>query len=135
MKNHDVRILGLLLLSLAFGALIRADEIPYEQILKERDAVLSQMLALQEGRLNTGLADPEMVTAARIALWNFRRDNAGTKEGKIRQQELLVQEHDRVFAAVKARKAAGMGNPLDELMAADKLLEAKQVLAELRMKE
>lgn len=135
MKTNDVRTLVIMLSSLVFVTLVRADETSYEQILKERDAVLSKILALQESRLSSGLADFEKISAARIALWNFRRDNAGTKEEKIKLQELLVQEHDRNFVEVKARSAVGLGNPLDELQANDRLLEAKQVLAEWRMKK
>ena len=135
MKTNDVRTLVIMLSSLVFVTLVRADETSYEQILKERDAVLSKMLALQESRLSSGLADPEKISAARIALWNFRRDTAVTKEDKIKLQELLVQEHGRNLAEVKARSAVGLGNPLDELQATDKFLEGKQVLAELRMKK
>lgn len=89
----------------------------------------------QESRFTSGFADSEKVSAARIALWNFRRDNAGTKEEKIKLQELLVQEHATNLAAVKARSDVGVRTSLDVLLATDKLLEEKQVLVELRMKK
>lgn len=133
MKNHDVRSLVMLLLSLVFVAFVRADETAYRQILKERDAVLSKIIEVQEGRQSTGLADFEMASAARIALWNFRRDTAGTKEERIKLQELLVQEYEKNLSEVKVRSTTGVRTTLDVLLATDKLLEAKQVLAELRM--
>lgn len=135
MKNNDVRTLVLLVSSLLFATFVRADEIPYEQILTERDAVLSRILAEHEFRGRSGFGDPEKAFAARIALWSFRRDTAVTKEEKIKQQELMVQEHDKNHATVKERMSAGLADAFSVLLATDKLLEAKQVLAELRMKK
>lgn len=132
MKTNDVRTLVLLVLSLFSATFVRADATAYAQILRERDAVLSGILADRERHAETGLGDPAALTSAKVALWTFRRDTAATKEGKLRQQELIVAEHEKNLATVKARKNAGVSDTLTVLIATDRYLEAKQVLEELQ---
>lgn len=135
MKTNYVRVIVWCASSLLVVALGRADETAHSQIIKERDAGLSRILSHRESQLKTGTGDPEAVTAAKVALWVFRRDTASTSQEKIRQQELIVGERERNVAAVKERMNAGLGDQISLLVATDCCLEAKQVLEELRMAE
>jgi hypothetical protein len=117
------------------GILARADSEARTQILKERDAVLSQILADREGRLASGVVDEDGVAAARIALWSFRRDTAASKQEKIKQQELIVKVYAKKLSSAKGRIASGLTTNIDVLIATDALLQAKQLLEELRLEE
>ena len=72
----------------------------YAEILKERDAVLSKILAAHEARFAIGHANEDALFSARVALYSFRRDTAAARAEKIKQQELIVDAHERRLTAV-----------------------------------
>jgi len=115
-----------------FASLARADEASYAKILKERDAVLSQIVAQRESLFAIGTTDGEALQAARLALWSFRRDTATTKEGKIAHQESIVGLYEKNLADLKARARTGVVGSDAVLLATDSLLQAQQTLEELR---
>jgi hypothetical protein len=110
----------------------RADRASYAQVIKERDAVLSKILAMREATRSSGLADEEGIASAQLALYSFRRDVASTTAEKIKNQELIVKVRERKLEEMKARVSIGVGDNTDVLVATDSLLQAKQVLEELR---
>ena len=113
----------------------RADATSYAQVIKERDSVLSQILAEREGKRPSGLADDEAIAAAQLALYSFRRDVAATTTEKIQNQELIVRIYEKKRGLVKARFSAGLVGRIQVLEATAPLLEAKQVLEELQLNE
>jgi hypothetical protein len=110
----------------------RADRSSYAQVIKERDAVLSQILAVREAARPAGIADEEAITAAQLALYSFRRDVASTTAEKIKNQELIVKIRERKLAEMKAKVSIGAGDNTAVLIATDCFLQAKQVLEELK---
>ena len=102
---------------------------------KERDAVLSEIVSYQESLFATGTADKAAVTSAHLALRTFRRDTAATVAEKIKQQESIVQAYEKNLATVKTRMNTGLGTRFDFLTATDVLLQAKQLLEELKLNE
>lgn len=129
------KILALLAAALLFASLSRADETAHAKILKERDAVLSQILAEREGRVSSGLVDEDAVLSARLALLTFRRDTAQSKADKIKQQELIVAIYPKKIATLKARFEAGVTGHEEVLLATDAQLQAQQILEELKADE
>jgi hypothetical protein len=113
----------------------RADATAYAQIIKERNAVLSKILAEQESRYAMGLVDNDAIARAQLALYSFRRDVAPTNAEKIKNQELVVQVHEKRQALVQAQVKSGLGGPIEVLLATDDLLRAKQALEELKLTE
>lgn len=132
MKTLPARLLAMLAVSSLFASFARANEKAYADILKQREAILSQILTEREGRAATGLADDEAVLAARGALYSFRRDTAPSPAEKIRQQELIVALYEKKLAMLKSRAATGVVGPEDVLLATDLLLQAQQKLEELK---
>jgi hypothetical protein len=125
----------LLLLLLACLTLVRADDGTRDGIVKERDAVLSEILAGREQRFAVGGGDDESVRAARLALLSFRRDVASTAGEKIRQQELIVEMWRKRLATVENQVKSGLAGRETVLVATDSLLQARQLLAEIRAQE
>ena len=124
----------LIIAAFLFAALfIRADTTSYAQLLKERDTVLSQILAYRESGRSVGLSDDEAISAAQSALYSFRRDVASSTAEKIKNQELLVQLCEKRLAAVKVNVNSGIGSNLNVLVGTDSLLQAKQILEELKL--
>lgn len=111
----------------------RADANSYAQIIKERDSVLTQILAERESRRTTGLGDEEAIAAAQIALYSFRRDVATTSAEKIKNQELIIPIYQKNLELVKAKMRSGLATGITLLEATDRVLEAKQILEELRL--
>jgi len=125
---------SLLVLVLLAAPNARADETALASILKERDSILSKLVAEQEMRLAIGmLFDPAELDSARLALWTFRRDTAKTSDEKIKQQELIVTVYEKQLELVKARYTTGTATRGGILTATDALLQAKQTLEELRL--
>lgn len=127
-----IRILALLAVSSLFVSVGRADEAAYGKILKERDAVLSQILATREARLKSGAGDEAAITSARLVLYAFRRDTAASRAEKLRQQELIVAVWQKELASIKVRATTGIAGPEDVLQMTDSLLQARQVFEELQ---
>lgn len=115
------------------AALARADEASYASLLKERDAVLTQILAYRERAVATGIVKEQDVISARVALWSFRRDTATSTAEKIKQQELIVGVWQKKLDGQKSRLKSGMASDEDILIATDSLLQARQVLEELKL--
>lgn len=133
MKTLPTRLLALLAVLSLFGVSAPADEAAYARILKERDAVLSQIVTDQEARFASGIVSDEALQSARLALWSFRRDTAASPADKIKQQELIVGLQEKKLALVKQRARAGTSGREDVLLATDALLQAQQTLEELRL--
>ena len=110
-------------------AVLHADPAGVSSIVKERDAVLSKIVADLEERHRVGGLDEEAVFVARLKLHSFRRDAAETAGDKIQQQECIVALYEKRLSGIKARP--GVDN-VDVLRATDALLEARQVLESLR---
>lgn len=112
----------------------RADEADYARILKERDAVLSELVTLRETGHATGIYDEKALFSARLALWSFRRDAATSEAEKVKHQETIVGLHEKELAALKARAASGVVGRESVLLETDSLLQAQQALEVLRLK-
>ena len=112
-----------------------ADETLRAKIVKERDGVLSQILAEREGRRPTGTADEEAIAAAQLALYSFRRDIATSSVEKIKNQELIVRIYEKKLELAKAKFSTGLSGNIQVLEATVPLLEAKQLLEEIRLNE
>lgn len=111
---------------------LRAVASTYAEIVKERDSVLSKIVAEVEARYHVGTADDDAVSSAKLALLSFRRDVAPTSSEKLKQQEQIVALQEKRLSALNARSQAGLGNTLDILRANDALLAAKQLQAEIQ---
>lgn len=133
MNTPRIQLLVLLAVSSLLAPLAPADETAYAKILKERDAILSEIVTMREGRVATGTVNDEELMAARLALWSFRRDTAPSTAEQIKQQELIVAAFQKKLAAVKDRAAAGLVSREDILLATDSLLQAQQLLEELQL--
>jgi len=135
MKTHHVFLFASLALSLCAPLSVRADESSYAAIVKERDSVLSQILAGRLSRRAVGLADEAAITAARIALYSFRRDVATATEEKIKKQTLIIEIFEGKLEDVKSKVVIGVAGSNDVLEAKLSYLEARQLLEELRLKK
>ncbi|MBL9208061.1 MAG: hypothetical protein JNN01_23450 [Opitutaceae bacterium] len=132
MKTLRIQTLVLLAATSLFVPGGRADEAAYGKILKERDTVLSQIVAARESRLRSGAGDEAAITSARLVLYAFRRDTAASRAEKLRQQELIVAVWQKELASVKVRATTGIAGPEDVLQVTDSLLQARQVFEELQ---
>ena len=134
MKTSPVRLALAVAAFLSAALSSHADATSYAQVIKERDSVLSQILADRESRRASGTADEDAIAAAQLALYSFRRDVATAAGEKIENQELIVRIHEKKLEVVKARFSAGIVGKIQVLEATAPLLEAKQVLEELHLK-
>lgn len=134
MKNYVARFLLLSAALLVLSQSMRADEAAYAQILKQREIVLSEILASRENRRVTGMADEDAILSAKIALWAFRRDVAASLTVKVQQQEAIAGLEEKRLASVESRAKTGLGTQDAVLLAKDRWLQAQQLLEELRLK-
>lgn len=135
MKSSPIRSLvavAALLLSASSGF---GDQASYAAVVNERDGVLSEILALREGRRSSGTADETAIAAAQLALYSFRRDTATTTAAKITNQELILQIMAKKVETVRAHQRLGVGSAMELLEARASFLEAKQVLEALKLGE
>jgi outer membrane protein TolC len=135
MKIAPVRHVILVVTVLSAALSVRADAASHAEIVKERDSVLSQILAECEARRPTGTANEDDIAAAQIALYSFRRDVAATTTEKIKNQELIAAIHEKKLEYMKAKMHIGLVSKIQVLEATNSSLEAKQVLEELRLNE
>jgi hypothetical protein len=135
MKNTQVRFICMVAAFMLATITSRADSSTYAQVIKERDDVLSQILAEREGKRLSGLPDEEAIAAAQLALYSFRRDSATVTGEKIKNQGLIIRIYDKKLELEKAKFSAGLAGRIQVLEATAPLLEAKQVLEELRLIE
>ena len=105
------------------------------QIVKQREEVLSQILKELEGRRASGHAVEEDIFTAQTALYSFRRDTATDSSEKLKHQQMIVAIHERRLAVLKSKYGMGGVANVDVLRATDGVLQAKQVLEDLRAKE
>lgn len=110
----------------------RADASTYAQILKDRDVVLSKILASREAGLATGINNEEAVSDAQLALYSFRRDVSSDSAERLKNQELIIKTWEKKLAALKAKSGVGLGGDIDFLLATDRVLQAKQTFEELK---
>ncbi|HET6407467.1 MAG TPA: TolC family protein [Chthoniobacteraceae bacterium] len=126
-------ILTLILSSFAL-ATAHAEQ-PLEEILRKRDAVLSELLEIAKTSHKEGRTTEVEVHEASLRLYSFRRDAAKSQAERIKWQEQIVTAEKAAAADVKPRIAIGVLTPKDALLAEERILTAEQRLAELRLKE
>ena len=131
MKATPVRLLAFIALVCLPGSLVRGDAAAHAQLIKERDTVLSQILAQEESKQCVGACDADAIFAAKLALCSFRRDVATSKEEKLKNQQTIVGLYERKLELSKSHAAAGVSGPLEVLRATDALLAEKLILEEL----
>jgi len=134
MKSYPKCRVAIAATVLMFTSSARADEASYSTVVKERDSVLSEILAVRESRRSTGTADEESIAAAQLTLYSFRRDVATATSEKIKNQELIVRIFEKKLESVEVMTKAGLGGKIAILEAKAPLLEARQRLEELRLK-
>jgi hypothetical protein len=117
---------------LNFAPSLWAETPAHAAIVKERETVLSQIVARVDSQRTVGLADNEALLSAKLALLAFRRDTAGTPAEKLRQQEQIVALHEEKLSFLQTRAQGGTSSQLDVLRATEALLAAKQLLEEMR---
>ncbi len=131
-----MRIVLLLLVAVSLSVPVaRADDTAYADILKERDAVLSQIVTEREAAAQSGAVDARAVMEARLALLSFRRETASSTAEKIAQQKQIVGLHEKALAVSKQRQELGVVVREELLLATDAWLQAKQLLEELKRAE
>jgi hypothetical protein len=135
MDHRRLRLLILLALGLPWFPPARADEAARARILKQREAVLAEILTGREQRFTLGAGDEESVRSARLALWSFRRDTAPSVAERIRQQKLIVGLWEKKLSALENRLVTGLAEREDILLATDSLLQAQVLLEELNARE
>src|SRR5687767_15526912 len=135
MNITPVRLLTVALLCTLVTEPARAASVAYTQILKDRERVLSQLLNEQESRRASGHADEEAIFIARVSLYSFRRDSAPIKTEKVKHQLMVVAAHEERLVTIKRKAEMGVGANVEVLRATDGLLQAKQILEELRLIE
>jgi hypothetical protein len=126
---------ALLLVFALSSSLGRASTSSYAQITAERDSVLSEIVAYHERQRSSGTANEELIAAAQLKLYSFRRDVASTLVEKIKNQELIVRLFEENLKLIVFKREAGLAGGIQILEAKAALLEAKQTLEELRMGE
>ena len=135
MKTNPIRCAVFSTVFVALSAWAHAETAAHVQILRDRDATLSKIVQLQESRWADGSGSDSAVFAARLALHSFRRDIAPSSAEKISEQELIVSLCEKRLPSVTAQLNSGIGNTVDVLLMTDQLLQAKQVLEELKAGE
>ena len=109
------------------------DKTTYENLLKERDSVLSELVKMKEARAKVGFIDPEDLNQAQLELYTFRRDNAKSKEEKMEQQKLIIGVYEKQIEFVKSKYSIGIATWENLLEAKNKLLQEKILLEKLRL--
>ena len=131
MKATPVRLLAFIALVCLPGSLVRGDAAAHDRLVKERDTVLSQILAQEESMQGVGARDADALFAAKLALCSFRRDVATSKEEKLKNQQTIIGLYERKLELAKSHAAAGVVGPLEVLRVTDALLAEKLILEEL----
>ena len=133
MKPYPVLRALLIAASLSFVSIGRADDSAYVQVIKKREAVLSEILSVREAKFAAGACDEAAVFSARLALLTFRRNVAPTVAGKISQQEVIEHILAEELAVLERQSTGGTGDREGLLVAREALLQADQLLEELRL--
>ncbi len=129
MKPSPVSVFTFVVLLSLPSTMVLGDAATHAQLIKERDAVLTQIVSQEESKV---VRDESAIFAAKVALYSFRRDVGATKEEKLKQQMLIVGLYEQKLVAVKARAEIGIVGPVDVLKATDEVLSEKVRLEELK---
>jgi len=68
MKATPVRLLAFIVLACLSCSIVRGDAAAHDRLVKERDTVLSQILAQEESKQSVGACDANAIFAAKLAL-------------------------------------------------------------------
>lgn len=109
-----------------------AQEPTLAEIIKQRGAVLEQIVANVEAQAKTGTSDGSEVYEAKVSLFNFRRETAADTKAKIEWQQKIVSLEQETKSDAEKSAAAGLAPPVIALRAEERLLAAKQKLLELK---
>jgi outer membrane protein TolC len=104
-----------------------------EEIVRKRDALLTQIMEDTQKQLRTGTATAEQVRDARLALWSFRRDQANAQPERVKWQKQIVAFETEWLKDIKKRIAVGTSSPSDAMRAEEQMLAAEQKLLELQL--
>lgn len=104
-------------------------------IIRERDGILLQFVLMAEAGRSHGVMTEEDVRKAKLKLFRFRRDSASTLEEKAKNQELIVQLVQKQGELIKMANRDGIMVESEVLVAREKLLTERQLLAELRIEK
>jgi len=134
MKTKILCLILALSIFLVAGACNKQDKTTYENLLKERDSVLSELVKIREAQFKEG-ALPTIgdVWAAQLALCEFRRDTAKSKKEEMKQRELIIDICEKRIKFVKLQMSQGTASSTELLGAKDKLLQEKLSLEKLRL--
>lgn len=130
--KHTTKWFAVVAVASLSAAVARADADALSKIVRDREAVLAEILSTREARLRTGGGSPEAVFAARVSLLKFRRDTATSWPERLKQQELITDAYRTRLAEFDARAKAGILDVEERLVAKEQLLEAMQTLEGLR---
>ncbi len=103
-----------------------------DEIIRKREAVLTQIVEATQSQYKAGAASEEQLRGATIHLYSFRRDSTKAHSERLRWQERIVATEREGKASVKRRVATGTATRLDELLAEERVLAAEQKLLELQ---
>ena len=104
-----------------------------DEVLRKRDAVLTQILESTRNQYKQGTGTDDQVTDATIRLYAFRRDSAKTPPERIQWQERIVAIEKENLASTTQRVKLGSATQLDEMLTEERVLAAEQKLLELRL--
>src|SRR5688572_18346952 len=132
MPRNSMKTAATVLIALSIANAARA-ETDLDEIIRKRDAVLSELVAFARENAKTGVASNIDLHEATIRLLTFRRDSAKTKGDRIKWQEEIVATEKGSHKAVQARIAIGVMTSVQALLAEERVLAAEQKLAEFQL--
>jgi len=103
-----------------------------EEIVRKRDAVLTQIVEAIQSQYKAGKATGEQLRSANINLYSFRRDTTKTQSERLQWQERIVAAEKERKASAKRHVETGTVTRVDELLAEERVLAAEQKLLELQ---
>ncbi len=118
-----------------FASAADAQKLTREDIIKQREANLSKILAISEQRFKTGTLQQNEVLKARLDLLRFKRGAASALTEKIAIQEKIVTLREEQKKYAQQQHAVGVVDELAVLRATDDLLAEQQLLSDLPMKK
>lgn len=133
MITLKTRLIVILAIVSIASACDRMDKTEYNSIIKERDAILTELVNAQEIRLKNAVGSQEELMAARIALLTFRRDSADSKEEKMTQQAMIIDVYEKQVESLKLRASMGLATRFDIMAFKEYILREKQIYEELRL--
>jgi hypothetical protein len=116
---------------MSFVSLQAEEPVTLDNVIAQRDALLTQLLDAAQSGLKKGTAHCTDVYDATVELYTFRRESAKNLEEKKKWQKELVAKAQEYAADCKKRVAIGAMNNLDHTRASERALAAQQLLLEL----